>query len=165
MGLIAIRGFREADWPRLQAIHDAARMDELRLAGLEGAFLPLSVAAQREGLFEYTLRVAELDGTAAGFAAFTPDELAWLYVDPALARRGVGRALVEDALERMERPVSIEVLEGNGPALALYLGCGFPGGGDRLRADAGQRGVLRHLPCPTAGLNRLRETVGKGGRI
>ena len=34
MGLIAIRGFREADWPRLQAIHDAARMDELRLAGL-----------------------------------------------------------------------------------------------------------------------------------
>ena len=95
------------------------------LAGLEGAFLPLSVAAQREGLFEYTLRVAELDGTAAGFAAFTPDELAWLYVDPALARRGVGRALVEDALERMERPVSIEVLEGNGPALALYLGCGF----------------------------------------
>ena len=25
----------------------------------------------------------------------------------------------------MERPVSIEVLEGNGPALALYLGCGF----------------------------------------
>ena len=98
MGLIAIRGFREADWPRLQAIHDAARMDELRLAGLEGAFLPLSVAAQREGLFEYALRVAELDGTAAGFAAFTPDELAWLYVDPALARRGVGRALVEDAL-------------------------------------------------------------------
>lgn len=42
-----------------------------------------------------------------------------------MARRGVGRALVEDALERMERPVSIEVLEGNGPALALYLGCGF----------------------------------------
>ncbi len=125
MGLIAIRGFREAAGLRLQAIHDAARMDELRLAGLEGAFLPLSVAAQREGLFEYTLRVAELDGTAAGFAAFTPDELAWLYVDPALARRGVGRALVEDALERMERPVSIEVLEGNGPALALYLGCGF----------------------------------------
>ncbi len=125
MGLISIRDYREADWARLQAIHDAARMDELRLAGMAPAFVPLSEAAQREGLFEYVLRVAELDGTAAGFAAFTQDELAWLYVDPALSRRGVGRALVEDALERMERPVSIEVLEGNEPALEFYRSCGF----------------------------------------
>ena len=125
MGLISIRDYREADWGRLQAIHDGARMDELRLAGLEAAFLPLSVAAEREGLFEYALRVAELDGTAAGFAAFTADELAWLYVDPALSRRGVCRALAEDALGRMGRPVSIEVLEGNEPALGLYLSCGF----------------------------------------
>lgn len=122
---ISIRDYRESDWPRLQAIHDAARMDELRLAGLEAAFLPLSVAAQREGLFEYALRVAELEGEAAGFAAFAGDELAWLYVDPALSRRGVGRALVEDALARMERPVSLEVLEGNAPALSLYCRCGF----------------------------------------
>ena len=125
MRLVTIRDYRESDWPRLQAIHDAARMDELRLAGLEGAFLPLSVAAEREGLFEYALRVAELDAAAAGFAAFTGDELAWLYVDPALSRRGVGRALVMDALERMERPASIEVLEGNVPALKLYRSCGF----------------------------------------
>ena len=99
---IIIRPYRDADWPRLCAIHDAARQTELALAGLLDAFLPLEIAAQREGLFSYTLRVAELDGQAAGFAAFTNDELAWLYVDPALARRGVGRALV-----------------------ALYEGCGF----------------------------------------
>ena len=109
---IIIRPYRDADWPRLCAIHDAARQTELALA-------------QREGLFSYTLRVAELDGQAAGFAAFTHDELAWLYVDPALARRGVGRALVEHALTEMGRPVSIEVLSGNAPALALYEGCGF----------------------------------------
>ena len=83
---IIIRPYRDADWPRLCAIHDAARQTELALAGLPNAFLPLEIAAQREGLFSYTLRVAELDGQAAGFAAFTNDELAWLYVDPALAR-------------------------------------------------------------------------------
>lgn len=125
MNNITIRDYRESDWPRLQAIHDAARMDELRLAGLADAFLPLSVAAEREGLFEYALRVAELDRDAVGFSAFTGDELAWLYVDPALSRRGVGRALVEDALGRMGRPVSIEVLSGNTPALRLYRRCGF----------------------------------------
>lgn len=122
---IRIRPYRNADYPRLCAIHDAARQNELALAGLSDAFLPLEVAAGREGLFDYALRVAELDGQAAGFAAFTDDELAWLYVDPALARRGVGRALVEHALAEMGRPVSIEVLAGNAPALALYEGCGF----------------------------------------
>ena len=120
-----IRPYRDADWPRLRAIHDAARQNELALAGLSDAFLPLEVAAQREGLFDYTLRVAELDGQIAGFAAFTEEELAWLYVDPALARRGVGRALVAHALSEMSRPVSIEVLAGNTPALALYESCGF----------------------------------------
>ncbi len=122
---IEIRPYRDSDWPRLCAIHDAARRNELALAGLSDAFLPLEVAAGREGLFNYTLRLAELDGQTAGFAAFTEAELAWLYVDPTLARRGVGRALVEHALAEMGRPVSIEVLAGNAPALALYESCGF----------------------------------------
>ena len=59
---IEIRPYRDSDWPRLCAIHDAARKNELALAGLSDAFLPLEVAAQREGLFDYALRVAELDG-------------------------------------------------------------------------------------------------------
>ena len=122
---IRIRPYRNADYPRLCAIHDAARRNELALAGLSDAFLPLEVAAGRKGLFDYTLRLAELDGQTAGFAAFTDDELAWLYVAPTLARRGVGRTLVEHALAEMGRPVSIEVLAGNAPALALYEGCGF----------------------------------------
>ena len=122
---VRIRPYDSADWPRLCAIHDAARKNELRLAGLEDAFLPLAIAAQREDLFQYELAVAELDGQAAGFAAWLERELAWLYVDPALARRGVGRALVHHALSRMGRPASIEVLSGNEPALALYQSCGF----------------------------------------
>ena len=120
---IIIRPYRDADWPRLCAIHDAARQTELALAGLPDAFLPLEIAAQREGLFSYTLRVAGWPSRRV--RCLHNDELAWLYVDPALARRGVGRALVEHALTEMGRPVSIEVLSGNAPALALYEGCGF----------------------------------------
>ena len=125
MDAVMIRDYRQEDWPRLQSIHDAARRDELRLAGLDAAFLPLVVAADREGLFHYTVRVAWLEGTAAGFSAFADNELAWLYVDPALSRRGVGTRLVQDALEHLERPVSIEVLAGNDPARRLYERCGF----------------------------------------
>ena len=125
MDTFVIRNYCEEDWPRLQAIHDAARLDELRLAGLEEAFLPLAVAAEAEGLFDYTVRVACLEETAAGFSAFAEGELAWLYVDPALSRRGVGTRLVRDALEQLGRPVAIEVLAGNEPARRLYERCGF----------------------------------------
>lgn len=125
MDVVVIRNYRQEDWPGLQRIHDAARQNELRLAGLEEAFLPLAVAAGREGLFDYTLWVACLEGTPAGFSAFAENELAWLYVDPDLSRRGVGTRLVQDALEHLERPVTVEVLAGNDPARQLYERCGF----------------------------------------
>ena len=54
-----IRPYAPADWPRIEAVHDAARKIELHQAGLDGAFLPLSIAAQREGLFDYTILVAQ----------------------------------------------------------------------------------------------------------
>ena len=123
--MITIRGYEQGDWERVQAIHDEARRRELALAGLEAAFLPLAVAAEREGLFDYQLAVAELDGAVAGFAAYTEEVLAWLYVDQAMSRRGVGRALARHALERAGRPMSVEVLQGNEPALALYRSLGF----------------------------------------
>ena len=126
MGTIEIREYRDADWERLCAIHDAARRIELKNAGLEEAFLPLVVAAGREDLFSYSLRVAQLNGVVAGFCAYSQEEIAWLYVAPESMRKGIGRALVQDALERIERrPVYLEVLVGNEPARKLYASCGF----------------------------------------
>ena len=96
------------------------------MAGLDAAFLPLTVAAEREDLFSYHLYVAVEDDTAVGFTAFTEDELAWLYVRPDRQRRGIGRALAEYALSRMEKgEKSVEVLCGNEPARNLYRSLGF----------------------------------------
>ncbi|MDO4355928.1 MAG: GNAT family N-acetyltransferase [Clostridia bacterium] len=123
---INIREYREADWTRVEAIHDAARPMELKNAHLEAAFVPLKQAAVNEGLFEYEVRVAEIDGEVCGFVAYMEEELAWLYVDPAQMRRGVGRALVQYVLDHTRtRPLNIEVLAGNTPALKLYEAMGF----------------------------------------
>ena len=120
-----IRPYAPADWPRIEAVHDAARKIELHQAGLDGAFLPLSIAAQREGLFDYTILVAQ-DTEVTGFVAFTQEELAWLYVGPARHRRGIGRALAQAALAQMgPGPRTVEVLAGNLPALSLYRSLGF----------------------------------------
>ena len=122
---IVIRPYQEADFSAIARIHDRARRQELAMAGLDAAFVPLSVAAHSEGLFDYTLRVAEMNGEIVGFTAYTEEELAWLYVDPAHMRRGVGRALVGYVIAHTARPLCIEVLCGNEPALHLYASMGF----------------------------------------
>ena len=124
--MLAIRPYRPEDFPGIERVHDRARRVELRYAGLEDAFLPLRIAAEREDLFAYPgLFVAELGGEIAGVAACTQEELAWLYVDPAHFRKGVGRALAEHALQRFPGIRRVEVLSGNAPAKALYARLGF----------------------------------------
>ena len=86
--MLTIRPYRPADWPRLQEIHDPARRNELALAGMPDAFRPLAEVAEEEGLFDYPhLDVAEVNGTAAGFAAYTDEELARREI-PVLAMLG-----------------------------------------------------------------------------
>lgn len=101
-------------------------MSELRHANLKEAFLPLAEAAEREGLFDYSVNVATLNDRVVGFVAYSDDELAWLYVDPALTRRGIGTELIRYVLDKTAaRPLSAEVLVGNLPALQLYRHMGF----------------------------------------
>lgn len=122
---LSIRKYEEKDFERLCQVHDPARKSELEYAGLPAAFLPLSIAAEREGLFEYQVYVAEDKGLVVGFIAFSDTELAWLYVDRSCARQGVGSELMRFALERVQDDAEIEVLDGNEPALALYAKFGF----------------------------------------
>lgn len=44
---ITIRNYQVSDWNAIQKIHDESRKIELKLAGLEDAFLPLCIAAER----------------------------------------------------------------------------------------------------------------------
>lgn len=120
-----IRSYSTKDWARLCLIHDAARRDELAAAGLADAFLPLASTADNEGLHEYTILVAELDGEVKGFVAFSDTELSWLYVEPAASRRGIGSALIRAALQAAGGPLTAEVLDGNKAALAVYRKAGF----------------------------------------
>jgi GNAT superfamily N-acetyltransferase len=50
--------------------------------------------------------VAELDGEPAGFFALVGAELDGLFVEPALWRRGIGRALVQRAIHEARRKAS-----------------------------------------------------------
>ncbi len=142
---INIRPFIQKDFQRLCQIHDPARQEELDLANLSEAFIPLSIAADREGLFDYQILVAEMEGFVVGFVAFTDDELAWLYVDREYSRLGIGTSLVNVVLKKMHEPISIEVLNGNTPALNFYQKFGFEI--VKQKVDKCQEMKSSQLPC------------------
>ena len=123
---ISIRPYQASDYHELCRIHDAARKIELSLASLDDAFLPFSVASEREDFFEYPhIDVAIMDGKIVAFSAYTEEELAWLYVSTDKKRQKIGTAMVERALEKAPDINTIEVLVGNEPAKKLYESFGF----------------------------------------
>ena len=91
-----IEKYKDCYWEDLCRIHNAARKIELQYASLEAAYLPLDIAAEREGLFEYDhLDVAVEDGRPVGFCAYTDEEIAWLYVLPERMRGGAAGSWAE----------------------------------------------------------------------
>lgn len=127
---VTVRTFRREDWGAIARIHDAARLDELRVSVGVEAFLTLAETYEDEGLFDGALWVAEVrDGpepVIAGFAAYADAELTWLYVDPARYRQGIGRILLSHVLEVADSAgIACTVLAGNDSARALYESAGF----------------------------------------
>lgn len=126
MDTITVRTYETSDYEAISQIHDAARKTELSLASLDAAFLPFSIAAQREDFFDYPhIDVAVAGGQVVGFCAYTDEELAWLYVAPKMQRKKVGSALIQNALAVAPTIHEIEVLVGNEPAKLLYETFGF----------------------------------------
>lgn len=93
-------------------------------------FLPLDMLQEQRALIRdiYLPKaetwVAILDEVTVGFISMLGCHIGGLFVDPEMQRRKVGRRLVDHA--RAEGgPLTVEVYEENGPALAFYGRVGF----------------------------------------
>lgn len=126
---IKLRKYKPGDWEAISRIHDEARLDELRGTVDLTAFIPLSTAAFNEGLFNGEIIVAELakdtDNEVTGFIGYNKKTIDWLYVSPSHYRKGIGKMLIEYALEKIDKEIRIAVLKNNLPALNLYKKMGF----------------------------------------
>jgi len=160
VNLPIIRFGRPEERARLEEIQRRASLmwEEYRpylLANPEAIELPL--AQLREG----RVRVAELDGRMAGFAALLPKdgfcELDGLFVEPDLWGRGVGRALLADALAiaRADRAAAIETVA-NPRAEGFYYRLGFTVSGQaQTQFGPANRMTLSVTPlCPPRGQAR-----------
>jgi GntR family transcriptional regulator len=114
-------------------------------------------------------------GTVVGFIGFgaEPDDprkghVYSLYTHPSVGRQGVGRKLLEHALDslaaRGRRTVTLWVFEENVRALGLYRSAGFaPDGGRRVEPEYGAQEIRLARPAPEAGPGEGLVAVGSAG--
>jgi GNAT superfamily N-acetyltransferase len=86
---------------------------------------PDAIDLPAEQLEQNDVFVAEQAGCLAGFAVLIDGELDGLFVEPELWGRGIGRALVAEAVHEARRKgLSVGVIA-NPAALGFYQKCGF----------------------------------------
>ena len=136
---IVLRDATEADLPAIVEIHNAAIASRISTAQLE----PATVESRREWFrahspAQYPIWVAELGGALTGwlsFREFLPRcayratvEIS-VYVSEKFRRRGIGRKLLQEAIERAPQ-LGVHSLVGlifghNQPSIVLFRTAGF----------------------------------------
>lgn len=137
MGIV-IRRAIEVDWASIIALHRRAAVHERRLAGIASD----SDIAEAQHQFRGDLHVAFLGVRLAGFVSWANNEIAWLYVEPAFFRRGVGTKLLQHALDHCGFVAHIRVLLHNRPMLDLCASQGFVAVEDEDETAEGPGSVL-----------------------
>ena len=142
---VIIRNYRADDWPAVCRVHDRSRPDELRGSFDTRAFIPLAEDPEGEYISACTMFIAQLGDDVAGFAGIDEPYLAWLYVDPAYYRRGIGRALLRHCLARLGEDAWTRACGNNEAALSLYLSEGFVIESRSIGDNAGYKGPSARL--------------------
>lgn len=123
---VLIRSYSAADWSAVCALHDRARLDELRGSCDLRAFVPLAEDEEDAESFQRSQKfVACLDGRVVGFVGVDGSYLSWLYVDPDYYGRGIGRHLLQYGKHLLGPNGWTIALEHNLPARQLYVSEGF----------------------------------------
>jgi ribosomal protein S18 acetylase RimI-like enzyme len=122
---VTIREYRDEDWEAICRVHDLARPDELRGSCDPRAFVPLAEDPTAEDVHTSQKFVACVGEQVVGFVGVDGTYISWLYVDPDLYGRGIGRRLLRLGVKLIGPQAWTIALAGNTPALRLYESEGF----------------------------------------
>jgi GNAT superfamily N-acetyltransferase len=124
VGRVILRDAHDTDLEALSALAYVSKQSW----GYDDAFMAAcreELSVRREHLGRHIVRVGEEAGTIVGFHGIEPNgaraELTWLFVAPRAMRRGVGHALLTDAIELARLRGILElVIEADPNAVAFY---------------------------------------------
>jgi ribosomal protein S18 acetylase RimI-like enzyme len=122
---LTFRALSTADVPEISLVHHRACLVAYRF--MDWSYPLEQVAAWYAGKFdEWTWTRAALETEAiAGFIAMKDRHIDQLFVDPSSQRRGIGSALLSQALQSVPGRITLDVFEENRGARAFYEKHGF----------------------------------------
>lgn len=123
--MIIYRDYKEIDWPAICRIHNSARPDELKGSCDPRAFIPIEQDPEVEDL-KRSQKFVACDGDAVvGFSSIDGTYVSFLYIDPDYYGQGIGRKLLQIAVEAIGPGAWTIVLNNNKRAIGLYESEGF----------------------------------------
>lgn len=124
--MITIRPYFEQDWTAICQVHDRAQPDEFQGSCDLNAMTSLAENPNADQIcFFYKKFVACIQEKVVGFVAIDRNCIALLYIDPDYQNQGVGKRLLQLALQIIGSPAYTIVMAGNQRAIAFYQNAGF----------------------------------------
>lgn len=120
-----IKAYEKQYFDQLGTVMDKARMQELKSENLEQVFVAFRDAPYLDYLMSCKIFLAFEDVKLVGFIGFKPGKIEFIYVDPDKQGRGIATMLMEKALNKLKRPIKLEVFTNNKQAKSLYKKFGF----------------------------------------
>lgn len=120
-----IKAYEKQYFDQLGMVMDKARMQELKSENLEQVFVAFRDAPYLDYLMSCKIFLAFEDVKLVGFIGFKPGKIEFIYVDPDKQGRGIATMLMEKALNKLKRPIKLEVFTNNKQAKSLYKKFGF----------------------------------------
>ena len=120
-----IKVYEKQYFDQLGMVMDKARMQELKSKNLEQVFVAFRDAPYLDYLMSCKIFLAFEDVKLVGFIGFKPGKIEFIYVDPDKQGRGIATMLMEKALNKLKRPIKLEVFTNNKQAKSLYKKFGF----------------------------------------
>lgn len=120
-----IKAYEKQYFDQLGMVMDKARMQELKSENLEQVFVAFRDALYLDYLMSCKIFLAFEDVKLVGFIGFKPGKIEFIYVDPDKQGRGIATMLMEKALNKLKRPIKLEVFTNNKQAKSLYKKFGF----------------------------------------
>lgn len=123
--MITYRDYQESDWSDICRIHDRARPHELKGSSDPRAFIPIEQDPEVEDLKRSQKFIACDGENVVGFSSVDEKYVSFLYIDPDYFGRGIGRKLLQLAVDAIGPGAWTIVLHNNKPAIGLYESEGF----------------------------------------
>lgn len=120
-----IRPFCDKDYPRILEIYANSKLDELRFEEKTFILLPLDQDNRRLPPFKESDIFVYDDKNVLGYGAIFGSEIRALFVCPSARGQGVGKALLEFLLSRIDGESNLFIAKTNAPAKRLYEAYGF----------------------------------------